>query len=90
MVNFRVKEQDLVRIDEAAERTRQSRSDFIRTAVSEAVQTRVGGGAVTKVGVRGKATEKAQMLDEGCPKNRYCVFTKIPGGTICSTCGVTR
>lgn len=91
MLNFRVKPTDVERIDQAADTLHLSRSDFIRKAVTEAVTSQLGGAAVTAVGVRGKAVEKSVGLDENCPKNRYCIFTKIQdGGTICSTCGYRK
>lgn len=88
MINFRVKQEDADRIDQAADITGVSRSDFVRQAVSEQVQEMLGGTAVGTVGKRGKALEKAQMRDEGCPKNAYCVFVRDAAHRrICQTCG---
>lgn len=92
MVNFRLKEEDVDRVDGAAERLSMSRSDFIRKAVSDAVIRYSGGGKVETVGTRGPAAPKTdKMKDSGCPNNSYCHFIKDTAGSrTCGTCGVKK
>lgn len=91
MVNFRLREEDVARIDGAAQKLGVSRSEFIRIAVSDAISDVVGGEAVGVVGVRGKAKEKAAMMDDRCPKNSYCIFVKDASRVpTCRTCGFRR
>jgi hypothetical protein len=91
MVNFRLREEDVERIDRAAAQLGISRSDFIRRAVSDEVREVLGGGDVSTVGVRGRAKEKANMMDGNCPKNSYCVFIRDSNrNRICQTCGFKR
>lgn len=91
MVNFRLRDEDVVRIDQAASTLGLSRSDFIRRAVSEFLQDVAGGSEVGVVGKRGKAKEKASTLDGNCPRNSYCVFVKDSDRSrVCRTCGYRK
>lgn len=91
MVNFRLRDEDVLRIDAAARQLGLSRSDFIRRAVSEFLQDVAGGTEVGIVGKRGKAKEKAAYMDANCPRNPYCMFVKEASGSrICRTCGYRK
>lgn len=91
MVNFRLREEDLVRVDSAAQIVGVSRSDFVRDCVSERVAEIVGGGDVKALTGRGKAKEKPVTLDANCPKNPYCLFVKDSAGArVCGTCGFRK
>lgn len=90
MINFRLREEDLPRLDAAAERAGMSRSDFIRQAVTEYV-ARLDGrqGALAAEGKRGKAKPRAEGLKfEDCPKNPACQLVRLNTGVkACRVCG---
>lgn len=90
MVNFRLRDEDVAKIDAAAERLGVSRSDFIRDAVTAKLAGFTDDSEVSKVGVRGKAKEATVALHPDCPKSQYCRFVLGPQRKrICAVCGHT-
>jgi hypothetical protein len=91
MINFRIRKTDLQKLDQAAQTLGLTRSDFLRQATSDLINTATGADPVEKTGTRGKQQEKAVFLNSTCPKNDYCRFIKNAKGTkTCQTCGYTR
>lgn len=90
MINFRLRQEDVPRLDAAVKRSGMSRSDFIRMAVTEYVARMDGRDeALQNEGGRGKAkvsSTKGKFND--CPRNAACkiVAPKI-GAKVCTTCG---
>lgn len=88
MINVRLKQSEVARLDAAAQKTGASRSDFIRKAIEREL-ARVGdkGGSVTGVKVRGKAKSSKFPYDD-CPKGPQCQFVRAATGIqVCTTCG---
>jgi len=92
MMNFRLRNEDIPKLDAAAKKMNMSRSDFIRAAVSEHVaRVTQHKGKLEAAPHRGEA-KKAQPGTKkfpDCPKNPACSFRKeLTGIKICTTCGV--
>lgn len=87
MLNFRVKDAEKRLIDEAARRSGQSRTDFMRSWVMKGVREMgVSHGTATiptpKQAPKAKATPKAQ-----CPHPVASRVRTATGVKICSICG---
>ncbi len=93
MMNFRLREEDVPKLDAAAKAAGMTRSDFIRRGVTELVAKYTGDRKpLESAGGRGPALpaqNKKTMPFPDCPKNAACNLTKLPTGIkVCQTCGV--
>jgi hypothetical protein len=91
MVNFRLRQEDIPRLNAAVKRSGMTRSDFIRKAVTELVAKMDGqDGELAPEGGRGKAKEpvatKGKFPD--CPRNKACQVITLPmgQGKVCKLC----
>jgi hypothetical protein len=95
MINFRLRDEDLPRLDAACQTVNMTRSDFIRAAVAEKVN-RLDGKTANKESMkaaegRGKAKPKVTGHFPDCPKNPACQFQRtVTGIQVCTTCGLKR
>jgi len=92
MLNFRLRQADVVKLDALVEALGVTRSDFIRQAVAEKVG-RMDGKTVELLPSkgRGKQAPKSGGPFPDCPKNEACSFSRTTTGIqVCSTCGVKR
>jgi Arc/MetJ-type ribon-helix-helix transcriptional regulator len=92
MINFRLREEDIPKLDAAARTAGMTRSDFIRRAITELVAryTRHEEPLEAASG-RGPAAEKPSKRQpfSDCPRNKACKLQKLPTGIkLCGTCGV--
>lgn len=92
MINFRLREEDIPKLDAAARSAGMTRSDFIRQAVTELVAryTRTDVALEAASG-RGPAAvkEDRKMPFPDCPKNTACKLQKLPTGIkLCATCNI--
>ena len=92
MINFRLREEDLPKLDAAARTAGMSRSDFIRRAVTEMVGRYTGSDvSLESAKVRGVAASKVdrKMPFDDCPRNSACRLQRLATGVkLCSTCGI--
>lgn len=92
MINFRLREEDLPKLDAAARTAGLSRSDFIRRAVTELVGKYTGTEvSIESAKVRGAALPKVdrKMPFADCPRNPACRLQRLPTGVkLCSSCGI--
>lgn len=84
MLNFRAKDHWVDRLDAAAERLGQNRSDFMRQALEQRVEE-VLGGAPIQARQNRAAPKVAKVAKSGCPHPKT---TKLPTGIkLCQSCG---
>lgn len=92
MVNVRLKEDEVAKIDRVAEKLGQTRSAFIRRALTESLARYTGDETpVTGVRVRGKekAAPARALAFPDCPRNTACKMTTLPTKVkLCQTCGL--
>lgn len=91
MMNFRLREEDIPKLDAAARALGMDRSTFIRSAVTELVARTINERQpMQNAGGRGPSKPKttSPMPYPDCPRNAACSLTKLPTGIkVCSTCG---
>ena len=94
MVNFRLREEDMPKLDLACQMLGLTRSDFIRSAVAEKVERTRGKTENVEMKAaagRGKAKPKVNGKFPDCPKNPACNFQRTNIGIqVCTTCGLKR
>lgn len=90
MINFRVKDDDIRRLDNAAKAAGLSRSEFVRRAVSLQVAHYTGDSTPLEAAPhRGKAKEKPATPFPDCPRNAACSLIKLPTGVkACQACSL--
>jgi hypothetical protein len=93
MMNFRLRSEDVPKLDAAAKAAGLTRSDFVRRAVTELVARYTGERKpMEAAGTRGPAAPKQSSKGypfPDCPKNPACKFQKLPTGIkLCQTCGI--
>lgn len=92
MINFRLREEDIPKLDAAARTAGMTRSDFIRKAVTELVARYTSHDAPLEAAPgRGQAAPKVdrKMPFADCPRNVACKLQRLPTGVkLCSTCGI--
>mgnify|MGYP001183582186 CR=1 FL=1 len=91
MVNFRLREEDVPRLDAAAKQAGMSRSDFIREAVARLVASytsdRKSPVEMRPADGRGPAVEKVRTPFPDCPRSSQCKIQKTTTGVkACLTC----
>ena len=91
MINFRLREEDIPKLDAAAKMSGMNRSDFIRLAVSEKVASMgVSQESLAAKDGRGEAKSKNSPGPfPDCPKSSNCKFQRsVTGIRVCATCGL--
>lgn len=90
MINFRLREEDIPKLDAAARTAGMTRSDFIRRAITELVAKYTRNETPLEAAPgRGPAAPKQdrKMPFPECPKNTACNLQKLPTGIkLCTTC----
>lgn len=90
MINFRLREEDIPKLDAAARTAGMTRSDFIRKAVTELVAKYTRNETPLEAAAgRGPSVkqEDRKMPFSDCPKNTACKLQKLPTGIkLCTTC----
>ena len=94
MINCRLKQEEVAKIDAVAQKMGMTRSAFFRKALTEALAKYAGDETpVTGVRVRGKEKPKtpSKYPHSTCPKGPQCQWVKAPTGVkICTTCKIKR
>ena len=90
MINFRLKDDDIKRLDQAAKQAGKSRSSFVRDAVSKAVTQYTGDTKpLEAASSRGSGVKKSGTPFLDCPRNTNCSLVRLPTGVkACQTCSL--
>lgn len=92
MMNFRLRSEDVPKLDAAAKTAGMSRSDFIRQAITEKVARtmRSVDPEMAPAPGRGPAIKaEKKMPFPDCPRSAQCKLQKLPTGIkLCTSCGI--